>query len=185
MDGDSDKSVMSDEYIHSKIYNVRGMKVMIDRDLAALYGVETRVLNQAVKRHIKRFPEDFMFQMDIEEMEHWKSQIVISNKEKMGLRKPPIVFTEQGVAMLSSVLKSERAISVNIQIIRIFTKIRSLIKSHQEILLKLEKLEKKDIEKDEKIRVIFKLLKILEQSKEKQKKNMTRKPLGYKRKDEQ
>lgn len=95
---------------------------MPDRDLAALYGVETRVLNQSVKRHIKRFPGDFMFQITQVEMKKWMSQIVISNKEKMGLRKPPMVFTEQGVAMLSSVLNSEQAIAVNIHIIRVFTR---------------------------------------------------------------
>lgn len=100
---------------------------MLDRDLAELYDVETRVLNQAVRRNEKRFPADFMFQMSREEMEDWKSQIVISNKERMGFRKPPLVFTEQGVAMLSSVLNSERAIMVNIQIIRVFTKMRELL----------------------------------------------------------
>jgi hypothetical protein len=110
--------------IISKIYFIRGVKVMLDRDLAKLYKVETRNLNQAVRRNEKRFPEDFMFQMSKEEMDNWKSQIVISNSEKMGLRKPPLVFTEQGVAMLSSVLNSDRAIGVNIQIISVFTKIR-------------------------------------------------------------
>ena len=149
------------DLIQSKIYLIRGYKVMIDRDLANLYGVDTRVLNQAVKRHELRFPADFMFQMTKNEMENWKSQIVISKSEKMGLRKPPIAFTEQGVAMLSSVLNSERAIGVNIQIIRIFTKMRSLIESHEEILLKLVKLEKKDLEKDEKIRLIFNFLRCL------------------------
>ena len=100
------------ERIESRIFVIRGKKVMLDRDLAELYGVETRVLNQAVKRNSKRFPEDFMFQLTKEEMEHWISQIVISNREKMGVRKLLYVFTEQGVAMLSSVLNSERAILV-------------------------------------------------------------------------
>jgi len=95
---------------------------MIDRDLAELYGVETRVLNQAVMRNKKRFPEDFMFRITKEELVEWKSQIVITNREIMGLRKLPLVFTEQGVVMLSSVLNSDRAIMVNIQIIRVFTK---------------------------------------------------------------
>ncbi len=131
------------ELIQNKIYQISGYKVMIDRDLADLYGVETRVLNQAVKRHVQRFPPDFMFQMTKDEMEHWKSQIVISNIEKMGLRKPPRVFTEQGVAQLSSVLNSERAIGVNIQIIRIFTKMRSLIESHQDPYLNWKSLKRK------------------------------------------
>jgi len=100
---------------------------MIDRDLAEMYGVETRVLNQAIRRNQKRFPSDFMFLMTSEELMNWKSQNVISKKEKMGLRKLPNVFTEQGVAMLSSILNSETAIEVNIQIIRIFTRIRQML----------------------------------------------------------
>jgi hypothetical protein len=157
--------ILPDEIIASKIYIIRGKKVMIDRDLAELYGVDTRSLNQAVKRKIKRFPDDFMFQMTREEMQNWKSQIVISNREKMGLRKPPMVFTEQGVSMLSSVLNSDRAIMVNIQIMRVFTKIHELAESHKEILRKLEQIEKKDIEQDEKIMLIFEYLKQLEQAK--------------------
>src|SRR5690242_6669714 len=109
---------LADETIISKIYLIRRKKVMLDRDLAEMYGVETKALNQAVKRNRSRFPEDFMFQMTASELADWKSQIVTSNVEKMGLRKQPYVFTELGVAMLSSVLKSETAISVNIQIIR-------------------------------------------------------------------
>ena len=98
----------------SKIYLIRGEKVMLDRDLAKLYEVETRILNQAVRRNEKRFPADFMFLMSKVEMDDWKSQIVISNSEKMGLRKPPLVFTEQGVAMLSSVLNSWTRHSIQI-----------------------------------------------------------------------
>lgn len=109
-------SLIPQQIIENKILFIRGKKVMLDRDLAMLYGVETRVLNQAVRRNKNRFPEDFMFQLTKEEMMNWKSQIVISNKDKMGLRKRPSAFTENGVAMLSSVLSSERAITVNIQI---------------------------------------------------------------------
>jgi hypothetical protein len=181
----SDEISIPDEFIQSKIYSIRGLKVMIDRDLAGLYGVETRIFNQAVRRHIKRFPEDFMFQMTKDEMEHWKSQIVISNREKMGLRKIPLVFTEQGVAMLSSVLNSERAIAVNIHIIRIFAKMRRLIESHHEILFKLEKLEKKDLEKDENIRTIFKILKELVRSRDNEQRNISRNPVGFKQKGKQ
>jgi len=108
---------------------------MLDRDLSQLYQVETRALNQAVRRNIRRFPEDFMFQLPAQELDNWKSQNVISNKERMGLRKPPLAFTEQGVAKLSSVLNSETAIEVNIQIIRIFTRIRELLLAHKDILL--------------------------------------------------
>ncbi len=175
--------ILPDETIISKIYMIRNRKVMIDRDLAELYDVETRVLNQAVRRNEKRFPEDFMFQMTKEEMEGWKSQIVISNSEKMGLRKPPLVFTEQGVAMLSSVLNSDRAIMVNIQIMRVFTKMRELVETHKEILQKLEQLEKKDIEQDEKIMLIFEYLKQLEKAKQEELEYKNRKKIGFKRDD--
>ena len=90
------------QIIQSKIYVIRGERVMLDRDIAALYNVETKVLNQAVKRNIKRFPEDFMFQLSKTEFQIWKSQIVTSNSDKMGLRRPPYAFTEQGVAMLTN-----------------------------------------------------------------------------------
>lgn len=102
--------------IQNKIYEIRGQKVMIDRDLAEMYGVQTKALNQAVKRNIERFPEDFMFQLTTEETQNWKSQIVTTNSIKMRLRRNPYAFTELGVAMLSSVLTSKIAIQVNIGI---------------------------------------------------------------------
>jgi hypothetical protein len=173
-------SLLPDELIINKIILLRDQKVLIDRDLAELYGVETRTLNQAVKRNIKRFPDDFIFQMTKEEFEFWKSQIVISNSDRMGLRKPPFVFTEQGVAMLSSVLNSDRAILVNIQIVRVFTKMRSLLDSHKEILRKLESIEKKDIDQDEKILLIFEYLKQLEQAKQEETIIKERKRIGFK-----
>ena len=110
--------------IEQKILTIRGERVILDRDLARLYGVENRVLGQTVKRNIRRVPADFMFQLSKEEFEHWKSQLVISNAgDKMGLRKRPYAFTEHGVAMLSSVLRSEQAIEVNISIMRAFSKL--------------------------------------------------------------
>ncbi len=115
------------QIIQSKIYEIRGQKVMLDRDLAELYGVETRVLNQAVKRNFERFPEDFMFQMTDVEVSIWKSQIVMSNSIKMGMRRNPFVFTELGVAMLSSVLNSTTAIQINMGIMRAFVAIRQMI----------------------------------------------------------
>jgi hypothetical protein len=115
--------------IQNKIYFIRGQRIMIDRDLAEIYGVETRVLNQAVKRNIERFPEDFMFQLTELEFNEWKSQIVISNSENMGLRKKPFVFTELGVAMLSSVLNSKTAIQINMGIMRAFVAIRQALTS--------------------------------------------------------
>ena len=180
MSKDTENIIITEEIIVSKIYLIREKKVMIDKDLAILYGVETRALNQAVKRNPKRFPDDFMFQMSGEEMENWKSQIVISNNERMGLRKPPLVFTEQGVAMLSSVLNSERAILVNVQIIRVFTKMRELISSHKEILQKLEQLEKKDIDQDKKIILIFEYLKQLEKVKHHEIEQKERSRIGFK-----
>jgi len=115
--------------IQNKIYFIRGQRVMIDRDLSEIYGVETRILNQAVKRNIERFPEDFMFQLNDLEFNNWKSQIVISNSENMGLRKKPYVFTELGVAMLSSVLNSKTAIQINMGIMRAFVSIRQALTS--------------------------------------------------------
>ena len=115
------------QFIQSKIYELRGQKIMLDFDLAEMYQVETRVLNQAVKRNIERFPSDFMFQLTSKETSNWKSQIVISNSIKMGMRRNPYAFTELGVAMLSSVLNSKTAIQVNINIMRAFVAIRQLI----------------------------------------------------------
>jgi len=171
---------LPDEVILNKIFVVRGQKVMIDRDLAGLYEVETRILNQAVRRNETRFPEDFMFQMTRGEMQDWKSQIVISNSEKMGLRKPPLVFTEQGVAMLSSVLNSQRAIMVNIAIIRVFTKMRELVQSNREILIKLDQLEMNDITQDDKIRLIFEYLKQFEKTKQEEIDFKNRPRIGFK-----
>jgi cell shape-determining protein MreC len=170
--------ILPDETIIDKIYIIREKKVMIDRDLAELYGVDTRVLNQAVKRNLKRFPDDFMFQLTDEEFRNLRSQIVTSSWG--GSRFRPMVFTEQGVAMLSSVLNSERAISVNIQIIRVFTRMRTMIESHKDILRKLEQLEKKDLELDEKVTLIFEYLKELEQSKQEETDFKPRKRIGFK-----
>lgn len=131
------------EVIENKILLVRGKKVMLDRDLAMLYRVTTGRLNEQVKRNIERFPEDFMFQLNAEEFENWKSQFAISNSEKMGLRRKPYVFTEQGVAMLSSVLNSKVSIQVNIQIMRTFTRLKEIIMSHKDLQRKIEDMEKK------------------------------------------
>ncbi len=149
------------ERIESKIFLIRGKKVMLDRDLAILYEVETRVLNQAVRRNIERFPEDFMFQLTKEEMKNWTSQIVITNKEKMGLRRRPYAFTEPGVAMLSSVLNSKRAIQVNIQIIRTFIKLRQLLLTHVELKRKIEAMERKY---DQQFKVVFEAIRKLLES---------------------
>ena len=120
-----------------------------------------------------------MFQLSQEEFELWKSQFVISNREKMGLRKSPLVFTEQGVAMLSGILNSDRAIMVNIQIMRVFTKMRGLLQTHKDILQKLEEIEKKEIEQDQKILLIFEYLKQLEEAKQQQLEQANRKRIGF------
>ncbi len=159
------------ERIISKIFLIRGKKVMIDRDLAELYGVETRSLNQAVKRNSDRFPDDFMFQLNKEETNIWKSQIVMSTADKKGLRKNPLVFTEQGVAMLSSVLNSKKAIMVNIQIIRTFTQLRELLSANKDLREKIENMEKKY---DKQLREIFEAIKYLLVEKTKPKN-----PLGF------
>ena len=129
------------ESIASRIFLVRGQKVMLDSDLAELYGVTTSALNQAVRRNIDRFPSDFMFQMTDSEFSNLKSQFVTSSWG--GRRKLLLVFTEQGVSMLSSVLNSERAIQVNIAIMRAFVRIREMLSTHKELAFKLEELERK------------------------------------------
>jgi len=118
---------LSEELISNKIYFIRNQKVMLDRDLAVLYGVETKRVNEQVKRNVSRFPDDFMFQLTENEFLNLKSQFATSNSEKMGLRYAPMVFTEHGVLMLSSVLKSDKAIQANIQIMRIFSKVRQML----------------------------------------------------------
>src|SRR5476651_635485 len=123
----------TEEIIINKIYLIRKQKIMLDRDLAELYGVETRHLKQAVKRNMHRFPKDFMFQMTAKEFKNWRSQFVTSNSDKMGLRQAPSCFTEQGVTMLSCILNSKQAIEVNIRIIRIFTKMREMLITHKDI----------------------------------------------------
>lgn len=156
------KVVAVSEYeVENTICFMRGKKVILDRDLAGLYGVSTKVLNQAVKRNIKRFPVDFMFQFTSREMQNWKSQIVTSNSDKMGLRKLPFAFTEQGVAMLSGLLNSDRAIQVNIAIMRAFVKLRAILTANKELARKLEQLEKKTDRHDEEIRVIFEAIRQL------------------------
>lgn len=154
-------SVVSDELIINKIYLVRGQKIMIDRDLAELYGVETKRLKEAVRRNKARFPEDFMFEMNEEEFENWRTHFASSKKDRQGLRYAPFCFTEQGVTMLSCILNSERAISVNIRLIRIFARMREVLLAHKDILLKLEQLERKVTGHDEDIARIFECLKQL------------------------
>jgi hypothetical protein len=151
--------MLSIEVIQKKIYLVRGRNVMFDFDLAGLYRVETKVLIQSVKRNLRRFPQDFMFQLTKEEFHNLRSQIVTSSWG--GRRYFPYVFTEQGVAMLSSVLNSDQAIEVNIQIMRVFTKLREMVASHKDLARKIEDLEHKYGDHDKKIMAIFDAIKRL------------------------
>lgn len=156
------KTNYSEGEIIDKIYIIRGHRVMLDRDLAEMYNVSTSRLNEAVKRNISRFPEDFMFQLTESEFKFLISQFAISKNEgRGGVRKLPFAFTEQGVAMLSSVLRSERAIQVNIQIIRVYTKMKHLLLDNKDLWLKVEKIEQSLIRKDEEVKAIFEVLKQL------------------------
>lgn len=174
-------SVIPDEVVMSKIYLIRGQKVMLDTDLSELYGVETKRLNEQVKRNIDRFPADFMFLLTRQEFENLKSQIATSSWG--GRRTLPFAFTEHGVLMLSSVLNSERAIKVNIQIMRIYTRIRQMLLANKEILQRLDKLEQKLTEHDGQIMVIFEYLKQLEQVKQTELEQGPRKVIKGYRKD--
>lgn len=178
---------IADENIVNRIYHIRSKKVMLDRDLSELYGVGTKVFNQAVKRNMKRFPSDFMFQLSREEYSSLRSQFVTLEKGRGKYSKyNPYAFTEQGVSMLSSILNSEQAILVSIQIMRIFTRMRELLVTHKDILLKLEHLEKKILAHDkhykkheDEIQLIFDALKQLLDTPQ-----QPRKRVGYRQKGE-
>lgn len=147
--------------IEAMIYTIRGQRVMMDSDLAKLYGIETKNLKKAVRRNLPRFPDDFMFEMTKVELENWRFQFGTSNSVKMGIRVQPFVFTELGVAMLSSVLNSEQAIAVNISIMRIFAKLRSFLLLEREINERMEKLE---AETNEVFQVVFERLDAVEKT---------------------
>ena len=146
--------------IQKSIFLIRGQKVLLDMDLAEFYGVETRSLIQALKRNIERFPSDFVFQLDQDEFDSLRSQIVIS-KGKGGRRYLPYAFTEQGVAMLSSVLRSKRAIQVNVAIMRTFVKLREILLTHKELAHQLVDLERRLEDHDEQIQTIFEAIRQL------------------------
>jgi len=178
----TESTLIPDDTIINRIYLIRGKKIMLDIYLAELYGVETKQLKRAVRRNIDRFPDDFMFELTQIELQNLRRQIGTSSWG--GIRYSPMAFTEQGVAMLSSVLNSKQAIMVNIKIIRVFTKMRELLETHKEILQKLEELQKKDIEQDNKIMLIFEYLKQLEENKIKQLEQSNRKRIGFNKKDD-
>ena len=151
----SNNIAITDTTVQNKIYTIRNLQVMLDRGLAELYGVETRVLNQALKRNIERFDDDFMFQLSEEELEILKSQTVISSSNWGGLRKAPFVFTEQGVYMLATVLKSKTAVEVTKQIMRTFTSIKSFLQNNSHMFQRFENIEYKLVLQDKKIEKIF------------------------------
>jgi hypothetical protein len=161
------------ERIEQAILLIRGQKVMLDADLAELYGVPTKVLIQAVKRNSRRFPEDFMFQLTKPEFDNLRSQFVTSSQWG-GRRYPPYALTEQGVAMLSSVLHSERAIEVNIEIMRAFVRMRGMLAAHQELARRLDELESKYAEHDKRFVLIFDAIRQLMTPLE-----TKRKPIGF------
>ena len=150
-----DAHIVHVDRIEQTIYLIRCQKVMLDRDLAALYGVDTKRLKEQVRRNADRFPSDFMFVLTKDELAEWRSQIATSNSDRMGLRYPPMAFTEQGVAMLSGVLHSPRAVDVNIAIMRTFVKLRQMLETHAELARKLAGMEQKY---DEQFRVVFEVL---------------------------
>jgi len=163
--------IISTKEILSQIFYIRGKKVMIDVHLALLYQVETRVLNQAVQRNISRFPDDFMFRLSEAEYDILKSQFVTSSWG--GRRKLPYVFTEQGIAMLSGILRSEKAIAVNIAIMRAFVQMRELIDENKDLKMKLDELE---IKYDKQFKIVFDALKKLIYPE-----STPRKAIGYKK----
>ena len=170
-------NTIPDEAIILKIFLIRGQKVMIDSDLASMYQVGTRDLNKAVKRNAKRFPEDFMFQLTPTEATNLMFQTGTSSWG--GRRKLPYAFSEQGIAMLSSVLHSDLAIQMNIRIIRVFTKMRKLVETHQEILQRLFALEKNDEDQNQKIMLILDYLKSMEQQELQEQAMKNRNRIGY------
>lgn len=170
-----------DELVMNKIYLIRNQKVMLDSDLAELYQVETKVLNQQVKRNLKRFPEDFMFQLTKEEWEFMRSQIVTGSGIKRNISALPFVFTEQGVAMLSGILNSDRAIAVNIQIMRIFTRIRQMLADNTDLRLDIEKIKNKLDNQDKNMEIVFRYLdELLEKKESRSRVTEERNKIGYK-----
>ncbi len=163
------------ENLRSLIYEIRGFRVMLDSDLARLYGVETKVLNRNVSRNRDRFPADFMFRLTLREVTNLRFQIGTSSLGYGGRRYLPYVFTEQGVAMLSSVLRSDRAIQVNIAIMRAFVRLRGVLSGHQELTQKLDELERKVSEHDDGIRTLFEAIRQLMAPA-----GPPRKPIGFK-----
>ncbi len=172
-----------DEVVLNRIYMIRGEKVILDKDLAELYTVETKQLKRQVRRNIDRFPEDFMFELSKEELEVLRSQFGTSSWG--GSRYIPMAFTEQGVAMLSSVLNNPTAIKVNIQIMRLFTRMRKMMNAHQEILSQLEQMRQAMVGQDERIDLIFEYFDKMENDRNEPESGKPRRMIGFGRQDEE
>lgn len=171
-------ATLPDEVLMDKILLIRDIKVMLDRDLAELYGIETKRLKEQVRRNIDRFPKDFMFELSEKEHELLKRKFGNRNRGQHS-KYPPYAFTEHGVLMLSSVLNTERAVKVNIQIMRVYVRIREMIQTHKDLIIQMDLLELKLGKQDEKISIVFEYLRKFIELEEK-----PRKKVGYKRKDE-
>ena len=169
----SQKSLIPLQSVANRIHVIRGQRVMLDSDLAALYGVPTKALNQAVKRNSERFPVDFMFQLTVKEFEKWRSQIVTSNPgARMGLRRAPYVFTEHGALQLASVLKSERAVEMSLLVVRAFVRLRELLASNKDLAAQFKKLERRLNVSDEAIAELYAIVRELMASPEKPKRKI-------------
>ena len=170
--------VISDDIVLTKIYYIRNQKVMLDRYLASLYQIDTKRLKEAVRRNSSRFPEDFMFELSKEEFENWRTQFATSNADKMGWRYAPMAFTEYGVLMLSSVLNNEKAIQTNIQIMRLFAKMRQVLLDTNDLKLDIEKIKTKIEHQGKNIELVFQYLDELLDKKEATPKRVK---IGYKK----
>ncbi len=168
--------LLTEDLVVNKIVTIRDQKVMLDRDLAHLYQIETKRLKEAVRRNSTRFPSDFMFELTESEFKNWRTQFASSNSDKMGLRIPPMVFTEYGVLMLSSVLNSERAIDVNIQIMRVFSKMRHILSDNLELRVIIDEIRRKTENNTKNIEVVFQYL---DELIEKQENPLERKQIGF------
>jgi len=169
----SKKITIPDEVIINKIYVIRGQKVMLDRDLAELYDVQTRRLKEQVRRNISRFPEEFMFELTKEELEEWRTEYASTNRDVMGIRIVPFVFTEHGILMLSSILSSEKAVQMNIQIIKTFVQLRRIANNYEGLMDKIQQMESQTNEQFSEIYEV--LQRLLSKPEEK-----PRKEIGYK-----
>lgn len=174
--------MIPEETVISKIYLIRGRKVILDRDLAAFYGIETRRLKEQVRRNPERFPEDFMFEFTKEELQDFRHQFGNTSKEIMGLRIQPFAFTEHGILMLASVLNTERAIQINILIVRVFNRMREMLMTHSELIRNIEQLRSHISEHDNKFLLIFEYLKQFEEVKQQELEQRNRPRIGFKNK---